>query len=338
MPSMNILDDDAFSCSSLTAVANNLPFVPGQVGAAGLFQAEGVTTTNIMVERRDGSLTIVGETPRGGPGETVGSDSSNLVSLRVPHFQRDDTIKADEVQNVRAFGSETDLETVETRVSTKIARHTSDLDTTVELLRVGAIKGIVTGKGGAVIANLYTLFGEPAPENIAWAFADNAFKPRLKTLDVIDAIEDDLEATNYTGIHAFCGTEFFKALIDHKDVRDAYLGWQKAQELLGRPSNRFEYAGVTWERYRTGKKAKAANGDANFIAPNEARLVVTGVPDLFIERYAPADYEETVNTNGLPRYAKQIPKANNKGRDLEVQTNIISLCTQPKTLRRIVMA
>lgn len=338
MPSMNILDDDAFSCSSLTATANSLPFVPGQVGALGLFTSEGVTTTTIMVEKRDGSLSIVGESPRGGPGETVGSDKRELFPLRIPHFQRDDTILADEVQNIRAFGSETDLETVEARVSQKIARHTRDLDTTVELIRVGAIKGVITGKGGAVIADLFTTLREAAAADISWNFADAAFKPRLKTLDAIESIEDDLEATNYTGVHAFCGADFFKALIDHKDVKEAYLGWQKAQELLNKPASRFEYGGITWERYRTGKKAKAANGAAAFIGANEARLVVTGVPDLFIERCAPADYEETVNTMGVPRYAKQIPMRNSKGRDLEVQTNIISICTQPKTLRRIVMA
>ena len=63
-----------------------------------------------------------------------------------------------------------------------------------------------------------------------------------------------------------------------------------------------------------------------------------GVPELFIERYAPADYEETVNTMGLPRYAKQFAVEGGKSRKLEVQTNPIAICTQPDTLRRIVKA
>jgi hypothetical protein len=61
-------------------------------------------------------------------------------------------------------------------------------------------------------------------------------------------------------------------------------------------------------------------------------------PGLFIERYAPADYEETVNTVGVPRYAKQYAMANGKGRNLEVQTNLIPICTQPLTLRRLTIA
>lgn len=337
MPTMDIFNEDAFSLQSLTATANRLPFVPGQVGALGLFEAEGVTTTNISVEKSDGSLSIVAESARGGPGETVGSDSRELVPVRIPHFQRDDTVKADEVQNVRAFGSETELETVESRVDSKIARHTRDLDTTVELIRVGAIKGVVTGKNGAVVVNLFTAFGEAVPADIAWDLGAAGFKPRTAALDVIDGIEDSLDATNYTGIHAVCGNDFFKALIEHKDVKEAYLGYQRAQELLSKPADQFEYGGITWERYKTGRKARAANGNANFILANEARLVVKGVPDLFIERYAPADYEDTVNTVGLPRYAYQYAMQNNKGRHLEIQTNVISICTQPGTLRRIVL-
>ncbi len=42
-------------------------------------------------------------------------------------------------------------------------------------------------------------------------------------------------------------------------------------------------------------KATADLG-APYIAANEARVVVKGVPELFITRFAPADYEETVNT------------------------------------------
>jgi hypothetical protein len=89
-------------------------------------------------------------------------------------------------------------------------------------------------------------------------------------------------------------------------------------------------------RYHTPPKAKAAKkGGATaqpLVGVDEARFVPAGVPGLFITRFAPADYEETVNTVGLPRYAKQIPMDNGKGRKLEMQTNAISLCTRPGCL------
>lgn len=98
----------------------------------------------------------------------------------------------------------------------------------------------------------------------------------------------------------------------------------------------FQFGGATWERYKTGAKA-TANFGAPYIAAAEARVVVKGVPDLFITRFAPADYEETVNTIGLPFYMKQEPKRFGKGRDIEVQMNAINLCTKPKTLRKLTL-
>jgi hypothetical protein len=77
-----------------------------------------------------------------------------------------------------------------------------------------------------------------------------------------------------------------------------------------------------------------ANGNAPLVALTEAKFVAAGVPELFITRFAPADYEETVNTIGLPRYAKQYPTPNGKARMLEMQMNAICLCTKPDSLQR----
>ena len=64
---------------------------------------------------------------------------------------------------------------------------------------------------------------------------------------------------------------------------------------------------------------------------NEVRFVPK-VPEMYLTRFAPADYIETVNTIGLPRYAKQWPRLNGKGIDMEVQMNAMSWCTRPEAL------
>ena len=71
---------------------------------------------------------------------------------------------------------------------------------------------------------------------------------------------------------------------------------------------------------------------------NEAIVVPDGVPGLVITRFAPADYNETVNTIGLPYYARSEPKKMNKGWDLEAQSNPINICTRPASLIRVVKA
>lgn len=57
-----------------------------------------------------------------------------------------------------------------------------------------------------------------------------------------------------------------------------------------------------------------------------------GVPDVFIEAYAPADYTETVNTVALPRYNKMEPMQFDKGTLIESQMNTLPLCTSPRAL------
>lgn len=334
---LDIFTGDAFGVVSLTAAINKAPFVPGQIGASGIFTEEGVDVTTIAVEMLDGKLAMVAPSPRGGPGETIDKEKRNIRSFRVPHFQRDDAVMAEEVQGVRAFGMASDMEAVSTKIDARLARHARDFDTTLEHQRVGAIKGIIVDKNAVTMINLFTEFGVSAPADINFHLDVTTTKVRSICSDVIFAVEDALDATSYTGVRAYCGKTFWKSFIDHQQVRETYLNTVQAAELRGNAAGvyDFEYGGITFTRYRTGSKASAANASgAAFIADNECRFVVEGVADLFITRFAPADYVETVNTIGLPRYAKQIPMRNGKGIELEVQTNPINLCTQPGVLVR----
>lgn len=334
-PMVDIWDGEGFTVQSLTAAINNQPYRPGQVSASGIFEEDGVTTTRISIEQRDGKLSLVEPTKRGGPGETTDDDDRSLVPFDIDHFQRDDSVLADEVQNVREFGTTDQLETIEGRVVRKGARHAQDLTMTLEHLRVGALKGIVTSKSGKTLIDLYNRFGIAVPAAVSLELDVDTTKVGSLWQDVVYSIEDDLDEP-YSGIHVFTGRDFHKALWTHNSVTETFLYHSGAAVLRQDVPNTFEFGGATWERYRTGAKA-TANLGAPYIAANEARVVVKGVPELFITRFAPADYEETVNTIGLPFYMKQEPKRFGKGRDIEVQMNPINLCTKPKVLRKLTL-
>ncbi|WFP74505.1 major capsid protein [Mesorhizobium sp. WSM4906] len=331
----DIWDGDGFTVESLTAAINNEPYRPGQVSASGIFEEDGVTTTRISIEQRDGKLSLVEPTKRGAAGETVGDDDRSLVPFDIDHFQRDDSVLADEVQNVRQFGTTDQLETIERRVVRKGARHAQDLTMTLEHLRVGALKGIVTSKSGKTLIDLYNRFGIAVPAPVSLELDVETTKVGLLWQDVIYSIEDDLDEP-YSGIHVFTGRDFHKALWTHKAVTDTFLYNAGASVLRQDVPDVFQFGSATWERYKTGAKATIDLG-APYIAANEARVVVKGVPELFITRFAPADYEETVNTIGLPLYMKQEPKRFNKGRDIQVQMNPINICTKPKVLRKLTL-
>jgi len=336
MPAPNTHTGDPFSLESLTAAVNSTPHRPGQVSATGMFDEDGVTTTQISVEMREGSLSLVDTSERGGPGETIDDDNRTKVPFAVDHYQRNSAILADEVQGVRAFGSEDEAELLEDRVNAKASRHARDLTMTLEHQRIGALKGIVTQKSGKVLHDLYSTFGIAVPGAVSLILGVDTTKVGELVQDVVYSIEDDLDEP-YDGIHAFTGRDFHKALWNHSAIRTTFLNHSGADILRKDVPDVFDFGGVTWERYKTGAKATIDLG-APYIAADEARLVPKGVDDLLITRFAPGDYTETVNTKGLPFYSRATEKLNGKGYDLEVQMNAISICTKPKVLRKLTVA
>jgi hypothetical protein len=88
---------------------------------------------------------------------------------------------------------------------------------------------------------------------------------------------------------------------------------------------------VLWTNYRGNAQG------APMIETNMAYLYPMGVPNLFLTVYAPADYIETVNTMGKPRYVKQYTMPNDKGINLDVQMNALNFCSKPLALQRAIL-
>lgn len=333
---LDIFDDanGAFSIQRLTAAINRLPEVPTVIGNLNVFEEQGVDVRRVSIERNEESLALVASSPYGGPGESVGGEDRDIRDFRIPHFQRDDAIMAEEVQGVRAFGTEDTLETLEQRVNVKLARHARAFDFTLENLRLGAISGKILDKDGSTLIDIFDEFGISEPAEVDFALTTAATDVRGKCAAVLDAIGDALEGFQAPRVYGLAGDTFFQSLVTHAKVEDTYKNWEASVALRSDPRLPFEFGGISWIRYHTKPKAKTAKGGNAMVADASARFVAAGVPELFITRFSPADYEETVNTIGLPRYAKQYAMPNGKGRHLEVQMNALCLCTIPTALQR----
>ena len=327
--------ENEFEIETLTAAINALPFVPGQVGALNIFDEEGVSTTSVKVEELDGKLDIIEPTERGAPGNTLDDEERKMVTFEIDHFEINDSVNADEIQGVRAFGSDDDLEVMQNRIDTKQRRHARSMDATLEHQRVGACKGIVLSGKGKVLHNLYDRFGlaVPAPIQLGIDAQVTGIAGMVKK-EVVYRIEDDLDEA-YDHIHAMCGRDFHDLMWEQKEVRETYLADNQGYQLRDGAPDVYRVGKVWFERYRTGKKATKANGDAAFIADNEARVFPVGVPDLFITRFGPGDWNGLPNTIGLPRYTRMKEMYNDKGHHLDSQMNAISLCTRPGVLRKL---
>jgi hypothetical protein len=293
-----------------------------------------VRATSIAIEERDGILTLVSPSPRGGTGQALDRVRRTLRSVAVPHFQIDDAVMAEEVQGVRAWGQETATEMVMGKVAERAQVASQSMAATEEYSMVGAIKGIVTYADASTL-DLFNLFDVTQETEVDFdldAGSPTAGALRRKCAGVVRQMAGILEGVPFTGLHAFCGDAFFDDLIAHTEVRETYLGWNAAAELRpayvsgGQSYGAFPFGGIMWENYR------GSVGGTTFVHTDKCHLFPVGVPGLFRTYYAPADYNETVNTMGQRLYAKTWEMPNGKGWNLEFQTNALSICTRPKTL------
>lgn len=328
---MDIFKGDAFSLRSLTDAINKRPFVPGRLGAMKLFQESGIATTTAQVEEREGVLYLVPATERGAPPTQNVRQRRKLRPLNVVHLQVHDRLVADEVQDVRAFGTENQLQTVQTVVNERLDTMSQSLEATLEHMRVGAIKGIVLDADGTTeLYDLFDLFDVQAEAPITFELEDTDPVPgviRQKCAQIIRRTEDLLGATPFEAVHALVGANFMDGLVDHPECRTAYERWQNGEALRQQFARRsFAYAGIMFEEYR------GSIGGTSFINADEARFFPVGSPGLFRMVFGPADYMQTVNTMGRPMYAKTVPDPADRWVDIHAQSNPLPYCTRPKVL------
>ncbi|MEC3765006.1 major capsid protein [Cupriavidus sp. SS-3] len=326
MASLDVFNDDAFSVMSLTRALNQVP--EGQqvpMLLDGLFTEEGVTTTQIAIERENDQLALVPDTPRGAPGQVVVGNKRDVIPFQALHLPVRGVVRADEVQGIRAFGSETEAQAVQTVVNQRIAKMRRKIDATLTYHRVGAVTGkIYDADGQRVLVDLYERFGI-AQQTVNFALDNAGTKVLTKITDARRKAEDALTGAGViTGWLGIVGRNFYDAFTTHASVEKAFDRWNDGQFLRDDMRAGFNFGNVVWKEFY------GRVGNIDFINPDEGYLIPLGVPDMFVTNFAPGDYLDVVNTLGLPYYASQELLDHRKGVDLEAQSNPLTLNTRPR--------
>ena len=319
--------DEIFDIRTLTAAINDAVFQPRRLGEMGLFQEEGIQTTTMLVERQGNSLALVPATERGAPGKSVDGDYRKGVTFSAVHLNTTAAVLADEVQNVRDFGSQEGLQGAQAVVNTRLAKMARHIEVTHEFHRIGAVKGLVLDSDASTLYDLFSAF-DMTQQTHNMKLGTTTTKVKKEALTAIELVESALDGVVFTGLTALCGSAFWADLISHDSVEEAYK-FQQSQKLREDGRESFDFGGVSWERYRGGI------GGTPFVAADEAYLVPTGVDDMFLTRFSPADYTDAVNTIGLPLYSSAHDLPHNKGWELEAQSNPIHLNTRPSAVIKL---
>ncbi len=327
-------NNPAFNVASLTAAINVLPNNYGRLRELNLFPGKGVTTRTIFVEEYNGVLNLLPTKPVGSPGTTGKSGKRKVRSFVIPHIPHDDVILPDEVQGVRKFGTDNQMAGVSDVINDKLQAMRNKHAITLEHLRMGALKGIILDADASTLYNLYTEFGIQQVE-VDFALGTSTTNVQGKCFEVVRNIEDNLKGEVMTGVRCLVSQEFFDKLISHALVKDAFKYHVGAVQVLGGdPRKNFSFGGITFEEYR-GTATDPDGAARRFIAANYGHAFPEGTLNSFSTSFAPADFNEAVNTIGLEIYAKIEPRDMGRGYDLHSQSNPLPLCFRPKILTQV---
>jgi hypothetical protein len=134
---------------------------------------------------------------------------------------------------------------------------------------------------------------------------------------------------------SICGDAFFDDLIAHPEVVNSYKNTSMANVLRDgyvmtngqKIYGAFEFGGIIWVNYRG-----SIGGNCVHRHTDKCHIFPIGVPGLFRTYYAPADYNETVNTMGRSVSTPSSTRCRTARASLDTQMNALQICTRPTAL------
>jgi len=335
MATMDVFKSNAFTMTSLSGVVNEMDYKPDLLGSLGIFEPMPIRTRNIFVDRRTEGLTLIPESALGSAPDEREEDLRDAVPLKTRRLAKGFTLYAHEVDEIRAFGGESELEQVQAEYLRRMSNVNNDMEATHELHRLGAIQGILVDADGTTTYSYFTEFDRSQAAEVNFALTTATTKVREKCTQIRRQMEKASKGAvgPNTAIHALCGDTFFDNLIDHPLVRDTYLNFAAASDLRANLAyNVFVFGGSTFHNYRG-----TDDGTTIAVGANTAKFFPVGARNVFKVAYSPAEFMPFVGTPGQRVYAMNIPdrdrQAFTRG---EMYSYPLYFCQRPELLQRAV--
>lgn len=337
MASLDVFNQDAFSTIQLTAAVEKLPYQPQALGELGIFDPFPIRTKALFIEERLGKLTLLKTTPRGAPIANRTTEKRTARSFTIPRIAEEDTLQADEIQSIRAFGTESELMMMQAEVARRLNGPTGllkNVEYTWENMRLGAIQGILLDSDGSTIYNWFDEFQVAVPTEVAFdlsnvAPTEGALRTKCNGLVRSMARASQGAFLPSTRVYGLAGDAFWDALVSHPDVTKTYYNWEAAKELrAGQAFQAMRFGGIDWFNYR-------GSDDTTTIAvdTDHAKFFPVGAPGVFQVAYAPGESFNWVNTPGKPQYVIPImDRDRNAWWKMEVYSYPLFICTRPAVL------
>jgi hypothetical protein len=336
MLAMNVFQQDAFNAINMTGVVDKVGFVPSYLGALGIFEPVPVNTTSIFLEERGLEPALIQTDMRGAPPRQVGSDKRTVRAFATTRISQASRIMADFLQGVRAFGSETELITLQTEMARRQTKMRNNIELTMENMRMGCVAGgVVLDADGSTIIDWPTELEQVPIAEIGFDLSNAAPARGVLRMACNNLRREMVRALKGRGgqnvtIMAICGDAFWDAFVTHQEVRETYLNTQSAKDLRGPEFGAFEqfdFASVRFTNYRGTDDTTTVGVNAD-----QVKFFPVGA-GIFQVAYAPAERFEFVNTLGRELYSWMVVDDDrDMWADIEMYTYPLHICTLPSAL------
>jgi hypothetical protein len=137
-----------------------------------------------------------------------------------------------------------------------------------------------------------------------------------------------------TTMRCLVSADFFDAFTAHPNIKEAFERWQSGAAFREDMRKGFTFCGITFEEYR-GRASTLDGTILKFIEDGEGHCFPEGTRSTFFTYFAPGNFNETVNTEGLPLYAKQEIRKYAQGIDIHTESSPLPLCLRPSLLVKV---
>src|SRR6056297_3065280 len=151
----NPFDAGGYSLAEMTQAINILPNLYTRLGQIGLFRFEGVTQRSVIIEQREGVLSLLPSVPLGAPATVGTREQRSMRSFALPWIPHDDVILPADIQGMPALGVSDAADPLVEVMNRKLTLMRRKHAQTREYMEMNALRGIVKDGAGTTLYDYF---------------------------------------------------------------------------------------------------------------------------------------------------------------------------------------
>lgn len=318
----------AYTARDLTMAVDVLPNLYGRLNQENLFPSEGVRTKLVEVRFRNGYITVLPASERGGTPSVGKGPDENAVYLEIPHIPHIDYLTPDDIQDLYAFSnSPLRLKTPEDALNEKLQAVKNKHAITREYLRMGALKGVIKDGRGDTLHDLYERFGIEK-KTIDFELDDADADPKLKCFELSRHIKKHLRGEVMNHVRVKVDPYFYDKLTTHPKVEKFFLNYTEARALAVDDVKEFPFGGLIFEEY-DATVSLIDGSTEELIEEGHGHAYPTGTMNTFRTFDGPPHSMSMANMPGGEIYISPKLLDHDEGIELKSQSNPLPVVSRP---------